>query len=130
MRHTLKRICNISLTVMILVTALCLMGACLLIWHSGSFTPEKISAALRLLAIPAGLTGLLTLMGAFLGNGTEVSGAAITPKKAFLSSQLRWVRLMFGILVLGLTVWGLLSGGAAAVLAKAANLCAECIGLG
>ena len=130
MRCSLKRIYKISLTVMILFTALCLMGACLLIWRSGSFTPEKVSAALRLLAIPLGLTGLLILIGVLFGNGTASSAAAVIPEKARPFPRLPWIRLVFGILVLIFIICGLLSGGTAEVLAKAANLCAECIGLG
>ena len=128
-RQTAKRICRLSLTVMLLFTALCCIVACVLIRRSGSFTPEKVSAALRLLAIPVGLTGLLVLTGFFLEDGTPDPTPAETPTRETPVPFLPWIRLCFGILVLGLTIYGLLSGGTADVLAKAANICSECIGL-
>jgi len=41
-----------------------------------------------------------------------------------------WLRLTLGMLALALIIWGIANRGWWDVLAKAINICTECIGLG
>ena len=125
-----RHIYRVLLTTALILTALGVMGACAAICLSGSFTPEKVAAALRLLVIPVVITGFLLLGGCLLKDSSPHTAPGVTPTRARPIPCLTWLRLGFGLMMLGLTVYGLLSGGTADVLAKAANICAECIGYG
>ena len=109
------------------------MAACLVVLFSGSFTSEKVSAALQVLAIPLSITAILALAGLLLRPllpRESQQNRPVAPAAVKSLSRPGWLQLVLGLALLVFLVYGLVSGGTADVLAKAANICSECIGLG
>lgn len=138
-RYRFKRIFRILLSIFIAFAAICLMGACVGIFRSGSqpFSRESVAEAFAAIAVPSYLCLGMAALGAVLElclpektpRHTKSSPLRARPAPLPLrrEARLRWALLGMGIL---LSVCGFAAGGAADVLTKAINICTECIGLG
>ena len=127
------RIYRILIGMLLILSALFLMSACLIVFFSGSFTPEKVYAVFQTLAAPLCITGSLALVGICLRPlfpQEEKENHKVSPLPVKVPPCLGLLRLVLGIVLLSFLIYGLFSGGTADVLAKAANICSECIGLG
>lgn len=123
--------------IMLLVNALCLAGGCLYICFSGdkTFSQAKVAEVFSTLAVPFFIT-IAAVIGGFVlhlvaveKNSEKTKGRA--PKGTSLAGR-HLIILRFVLLILGAVLFltGLLTGGTAAILTKAVNICSECIGLG
>lgn len=121
-----------------LATGLCLIAACLRISRLGPhpFTPETVRAAFRpirfLPALCLALSAAGLILDAFLPQaapkGTRDARRSPDPNGA--QKSVRLPRLVLLGLALVLLILGVAGEGVAGVIAKAANICSECVGLG
>lgn len=131
----LRRICSILLTAAILITALCLMAACIGIYRTGAYSREAVAAAFSAIAAPVYLCLFLIAGSIVLHLLCPVPRKAPAKRPAANRDTVRTVPSGKGKYLLlaagmGLMLVGFLSGGTADVLTKAVNICTECIGLG
>ncbi len=112
------------------------------VWHETDFNGSMIKAFFALLICMA-LPFIVNVCAAFaLGRSLDKSielvrqASALAPGKATPSPAPKKVNyeaiVRYSVLVLaiGLTTYGLCTGGTVDVLAKAATICTECVGLG
>ena len=137
------RIYSILLGVIIVIAAICLMAGCLSIYNSGDqpYSREIVAATFSKISLPV-LLCIGMIIGGFVLNfllspadekkekktvsiSKELSEADLLEAKRIRISRC----CILGVAVLFL-VYGLATGGIADVLAKAINICTECIGLG
>ena len=121
-----------------LATGLCLIAACLRISRLGPhpFTPETVRAAVRPIRFLPAVCLALSAAGLILDvllpqaapkrkraarRAVDQTGA----RKAILLPRLALLGLALALLILGVA-----GDGAAGVIAKAVNICSECVGLG
>ena len=153
----IRRIYTIVLSVLLILTALCLILACIGICMAGGqpFSRESVAAAFFRVRIPvylclAGILGSIPVKLLLPADGRDNAAEATAqkfhssqsslpgigrnfpPTAKNISEPKRQIRLRLCVLcvALALLLLGILSGGAADVLTKAINICTECIGLG
>lgn len=139
------RIYSILLGIVIVIAGLCLMAGCLSIYNSGDqpYSREIVAEVFSKIAIPIYLCLIMVILGFVLSlllspekktpvakkarvdKDTEISEADLAKRKKLNIS--RYVLLAISVCFI---VYGLATGGVADVIAKAINICTECIGLG
>lgn len=121
-----------------LATGLCLIAACLRISRLGPrpFTPETVRAAFRpirfLPAVCLALSAAGLLLDALLPQAAPKRKGEVrrSPDRTGERKAVRLARgILFGLALL-LLVLGVAGDGVAGVIAKAVNICSECVGLG
>ena len=137
------RIYSILLGVVIVIAAICLMAGCLSIYNSGDqpYSREIVAATFSKIAIPVFLCIGMIILGFVLNFLLSPADEKTEKKIVSISKELSEADLLvakkirisryciLGVAVIFL-VYGLATGGIADVLAKAINICTECIGLG
>ena len=137
------RIYSILLGVVIVIAAICLMAGCLSIYNSGDqpYSREIVAETFSKIAIPVFLCIGMIVLGFVLNFLLSPVDENKEKKTVSISKELSEADLLeakririsryciLGVAVLFL-VYGLATGGIADVLAKAINICTECIGLG
>lgn len=138
----IRKVYGIALSVMIVVTGICLMAACICIYASGGDTPysrEAVTEAFSGIAFPVYLC-LGMIAGSFILDFILPAGSKKTAghKKTFKEQAVQMpvsrktMLLRYSVLGVALVciVYGFFAGGTADVLTKAVNICTECVGLG
>ena len=137
------RVYSILLGVVIVIAALCLMAGCLYIYNSGDqpYSREIVAATFSKIAIPVFLCIGMIILGFVLNFLLSPVDEKKEKKVANITKELSEADILeakrikvtryciLGVAILFL-VYGLATGGIADVLAKAINICTECIGLG
>lgn len=137
------RIYSILLGVVIVIAAICLMAGCLSIYNSGDqpYSREIVAETFSKIAIPVFLCIGMIILGFVLNFLLSPVDEKKEKKTVSINKELSEADLLeakririsryciLGVAVLFL-VYGLATGGIADVLAKAINICTECIGLG
>ena len=137
------RIYSILLGVVIVIAAICLMAGCLSIYNSGDqpYSREIVAETFSKIAIPVFLCIGMIVLGFVLNFLLSPVDEKKEKKTVSINKELSEADLLeakririsryciLGVAVLFL-VYGLATGGIADVLAKAINICTECIGLG
>lgn len=137
------RVYSILLGVVIVIAALCLMAGCLSIYNSGRqpYSPEIVAQTFSKISIPVFLCIGMIILGFVLNFLLSPVDEKKEKKVANITKELSEADILeakrikvtryciLGIAILFL-VYGLATGGIADVLAKAINICTECIGLG
>ena len=132
---------SILLSVMLVITGICLCVACAGIYFSGEqpFSPEAVAAAFRYVAVPVYLCIALAVGGLILdavfpaeakkqNRHKEADRSSAVPVQN--GHKLLYLRLALLGLGIGIFVYGFFAGGTADVMTKAVNICTECVGLG
>lgn len=140
------------LGVMLLFVGICLGGSCVRLYCAGpaAFSRAAVAAAFHAIRVPVYLCMGMVMVGWVL----DVLGLEAVPPAVFRSRRakargghIRTVktahpeagrarrirRILQYVLLLsavGMILYGLLTGGSEGVIAKAAHICSECIGLG
>jgi formate-dependent nitrite reductase membrane component NrfD len=137
------RVYSILLGVVIVIAALCLMAGCLSIYNSGHqpYSPEIVAQTFSKISIPVFLCIGMIILGFVLNFLLSPVDEKKEKKVANITKELSEADILeakrikvtryciLGVAILFL-VYGLATGGIADVLAKAINICTECIGLG
>lgn len=137
------RVYSILLGVVIVIAALCLMAGCLIIYNSGHqpYSPEIVAQTFSKISIPVFLCIAMIILGFVLNFLLSPVDEKKEKKVANITKELSEADILeakrikvtryciLGVAILFL-VYGLATGGIADVLAKAINICTECIGLG
>ena len=137
------RVYSILLGVVIVIAALCLMAGCLSIYNSGDqpYSPEIVAQTFSKISIPVFLCIGMIILGFVLNFLLSPVDEKKEKKVANITKELSEADILeakrikvtryciLGVAILFL-VYGLATGGIADVLAKAINICTECIGLG
>ena len=137
------RVYSILLGVVIVIAALCLMAGCLSIYNSGHqpYYPEIVAQTFSKISIPVFLCIGMIVLGFVLNFLLSPVDEKKEKKVANITKELSEADILeakrikvtryciLGVAILFL-VYGLATGGIADVLAKAINICTECIGLG
>lgn len=142
----IHRIYNIVFSIVLVIAGICLIAGCLSIYFSGDqpFSRESVAATFSGIAFPVYLALAMTIINIIWGflSPTDEKKKPIQKKKRFaptseeetdiLSAEKKQRPYRNAILIAAiiLIVAGLLNEGTVAVLAKAINICTECIGLG
>lgn len=139
----LLRIYNILLSVVIVIAAICLMAGCLSIYFSGDqpFSREIVAVTFSKIAIPVLLCVGMIVVGLILNFLLSPADEKKEKKTVSISKELseqeladakriRISRCCILCVAVFFIIYGLATGGIADVLAKAINICTECIGLG
>lgn len=142
----LHRIFNILFSIVLVIAGICLIAGCLSIYFSGDqpFSRESVAATFSGIAFPVYLALAMTIINIMWGllSPTDEKKKPIQKKKRpvptseeetdILSAEKKQSPYRNAILIAAiiLIVAGLLNEGTVAVLAKAINICTECIGLG
>lgn len=142
----LHRIFNILFSIVLVIAGICLIAGCLSIYFSGDqpFSRESVAATFSEIAFPVYLALAMTIINIIWGllSPTDEKKKPIQKKKRpaptseeetdILSAEKKQRPYRNAILIAAiiLIVAGLLNEGTVAVLAKAINICTECIGLG
>ena len=138
-RKRIHLIYSIVLSVMLMVTGICLCVACLGIYLSGEpFSREAVALAFGPIAVPVYLCIALVIGGVILDAvypaeaRKQASRKKITPSPtpAMKGHKLLYLRLALLCVGIGIFVYGFFAGGTADVMTKAVNICTECVGLG
>lgn len=143
----IHRIYNIVFSIVLVIAGICLIAGCLSIYFSGDqpFSRESVAATFSGIALPVYLAIAMTVINIVWGILSPID----TKKKPIQKKGNRKVssteeeidfdapekkqrpyRNAILIAAIILIVAGLLNEGTVAVLAKAINICTECIGLG
>lgn len=143
----IHRIYNIVFSIVLVIAGICLIAGCLSIYFSGDqpFSRESVAATFSGIALPVYLAIAMTVINIVWGILSPIE----TKKKPIQKKGNRKVssteeeidfdapekkqrpyRNAILIAAIILIVAGLLNEGTVAVLAKAINICTECIGLG
>ena len=129
---------SVLLSVMLVITGICLCIACAGIYVSGEpFTPEAVTSAFRYISIPVYLCVALVIGGFILDavfpgdtKKRKTRSSDYSPAPAEGRHKLLYLRLALLAVGIGLFTYGFLAGGTADVMTKAVNICTECVGLG
>ena len=137
------RIYSILLGVVIVIAGLCLMAACVSIYNSGDqpYSHESVALAFSKIAIPVLACVAMIILGFVLNfllapvdeikeKKTVSISKELTAEDIAEEKRIRITRYCILGVAVFLTIYGLATGGIADVLAKAINICTECIGLG
>lgn len=136
----LRKRYGIALSIILIITGICLMAACLHIYQGGDgvfsreIVAEHFAGIAVLVYLCLGMIVLGFVLDLFLphekkksaAKGNHTPSQKQTPGKQD-HSCLRWVILVAAVIIL---VYGYMHGGTADVLTKAINICTECVGLG
>lgn len=137
------RIYGILLGIVIVIAGICLMAGCISIYVSGDqpYSREIVAEVFSKIAIPVYLCLAMIILGFVLNVILSPESDMPQSKKAHISKEaglpnptetkkLRLTRSIIFAVGVFFLVYGLMTGGVADVLAKAINICTECIGLG
>ena len=138
----LHRTYNILFSIVLVITGICLIAGVLCIYFSGDqpFSRESVAATFAKIAFPVYLCIVMTIVNIvweFISPTDEKK--KVNAKKKITSNkedttddEKKAAPYRKAILIAALVfiVVGLINGGTIAVLAKAINICTECIGLG
>lgn len=132
---------SIVLTVMLLITGICLCVACMGIYLSGEqpFSREAVTAAFRYISVPVYLCIALAVGGLILDTvlpaevkiqrgRKKVDPSPADPAKK--GHKLLYLRLALLGVSIAIFAYGFFAGGTSDVMTKAVNICTECVGLG
>lgn len=135
----LRKVYGIALSVIIVITGICLMAACICIYASGGDEPysrETVAEAFSGIAFPVYLC-LGMIAGSFILDfilpaepKKRAARKKATNTQALSSKKTRILQYSVLCAALVCLVYGFLAGGTADVLTKAVNICTECVGLG
>lgn len=142
----IHRIYNIVFSIVLVIAGISLIAGCLNIYFSGDqpFSRESVAATFSGIALPVYLALAMTIINiiwGFLSPTDEKKKPIQKKRKPAASSEAeqdidspekkqRPYRNAILIAAIILIAAGLLNEGTVAVLAKAINICTECIGLG
>lgn len=144
----IHRIYNIVFSIVLVIAGICLIAGCLSIYFSGDqpFSRETVAATFSGIALPVYLAIAMTVINILWGilspidakkkpmqkkaNRKAVSSEGEEIDFDAPEKKQRPYRNAILIAAIILIVAGLLNEGTVAVLAKAINICTECIGLG
>lgn len=149
----LHRTYNILFSIVLVIAGICLIAGCLCIYFSGDqpFSRESVAATFSGIAFPVYLCVAMTIINIIWEfiSPTDEKKKPVSKKKAhatknansdedaatetnFDAGEKKYRPYRNAILVAAIIfiVAGLINGGTIAVLAKAINICTECIGLG
>ena len=139
---------NLLYSIVLVIAGICLIAGCLCIYFSGdqSYSREIVATTFSGIAFPVYLCVAMTFINIIWGiiSPIDYDKKPSVKKRAKKSDdsnsnieetdleekKFRPYRAAFIAVSLVLIVLGLVNGGTIAVLAKAINICTECIGLG
>ena len=138
-----KRTYDILFSIVLVIAGICLIAGVLCIYFSGDqpFSREVVAATFSQIAFPVYLCMAMTLINIIWEIIAPSDAKKPTPKKKPLHNDATeeeianekkyhaWRNIIIVVSIIFI-VAGLLNGGTIAVLAKAINICTECIGLG
>ena len=138
-----KRTYDILFSIVLVIAGICLIAGVLCIYFSGDhpFSRESVAATFSQIAFPVYLCIAMTLINIIWEIIAPSDAKKPTPKKKPLHNEVTeeelanekkyhtWRNIIIVASVIFIAA-GLLNGGTIAVLAKAINICTECIGLG
>ena len=138
-----KRTYDILFSIVLVIAGICLIAGVLCIYFSGdhAFSREIVAATFSKIAFPVYLCMAMTLINIIWEIIAPSDAKKPTPKKKPLHNDVTeeelanekkyhaWRNIIIVASVIFIAA-GLLNGGTIAVLAKAINICTECIGLG
>ena len=143
MKMRILRIYSILLGIVITIAGICLMAGCLSIYNSGDqpFSREVVAMTFSKIALPVYLCIAMIIFGFVLNfllapaeEHKEKKTVSVTKESNIdeTANQKKLLVVRCGILAVAafFIIYGLATGGIADVLAKAVNICTECIGLG
>ena len=138
----LHRTYNILFSIVLVIAGICLIAGCLCIYFSGDqpYSRESVAATFSGIAFPVYLCVVMTIINILWGIISPVDYEKKPVVKKRDSSNKEEVdleekkflpyRVAIFVAAFIFIVAGLVNGGTIAVLAKAINICTECIGLG
>ena len=140
----IKRTYDVLFSIVLVIAGICLIAGVLTIYFSGDhpFSRESVAATFSGIAFPVYLCMAMTIINIiweviFPTEEKKPAGKKIARKSSdensdFDAAEKKYRPYRNAIIVAALIfiVAGLINGGTIAVLAKAINICTECIGLG
>lgn len=140
----LHRTYNVLFSIVLVIAGICLIAGVLCIYFSGDhpFSRESVAATFSGIAFPVYLCIAMTIINILWEILSPVAeqkfkAKKITPKKTnetpTVEADEKKHRLIRNAILAASVIFivaGLINGGTIAVLAKAINICTECIGLG
>lgn len=135
----IQKCVNIATAVFTVVSGACLIWACLNVYRGGdgAYTRAAVAAALQKVTVPVCIWLVLVAAGWLChlllpGDGAKraVGKKGAMRKGKYNRRAVLAVRISLAVIGLGLLITGAVTGGMADVLAKAINICTECVGLG
>ena len=138
----IHRTYNILFSIVLVITGICFIAGVLCIYFSGDqpFSRESVAATFAKIAFPVYLCIVMTIVNIVWGfiSPTDEKKKPISKKKITSNKEETPVedkkaitsRNVILVVAVALILVGLVNGGTIAVLAKAINICTECIGLG
>ena len=139
----LQRTYNVLFSIVLVIAGICLMAGVLCIYFSGDqpFSRESVAATFSQIAFPVYLCIVMTIINIIWGIISPIDEKKPNAKKKPLHNEVTedeivaekryhaWRNIIIVAAIIFIAA-GLLNGGTIAVLAKAINICTECIGLG
>lgn len=139
----LQRTYNVLFSIVLVIAGICLMAGVLCIYFSGDqpFSRESVAATFSQIAFPVYLCIAMTIINIIWGIISPIDEKKPNTKKKPLHNEVTeeelaaekryhaWRNIIIVAAIIFIAA-GLLNGGTIAVLAKAINICTECIGLG
>ena len=142
----LHRTYNILFSIVLVIAGICLIAGCLCIYFSGDqpFSRESVAATFSGIAFPVYLCVAMTIGNIIWGIISPIdyekkpvikkrTNKSDSSNKEETNAEEKKFRVYRGAIVIAALIFivaGLINGGTIAVLAKAINICTECIGLG
>ena len=140
----LHRTYNVLFSIVLVIAGICLIAGVLTIYYSGDqpFSRESVATTFSGIAFPVYLCMAMTLINIIWEvicptdekktQGKKIARKASEETTDFDAEEKKYRPYRNAIIVAALIfiVAGLINGGTIAVLAKAINICTECIGLG
>ena len=139
----LHRTYNVLFSIVLVIAGICLMAGVLCIYFSGDqpFSRESVAATFSQIAFPVYLCIAMAVINIIWEIISPTDEKKPTPKKKPLHNEATeeeivaekkyhaWRNIIIVAAIIFIAA-GLFNGGTIAVLAKAINICTECIGLG
>ena len=139
----LHRTYNVLFSIVLVIAGICLMAGVLCIYFSGDqpFSRESVAATFSQIAFPVYLCIAMAVINIIWEIISPTDEKKSTPKKKPLHNEATeeeiaaekkyhaWRNIIIVAAIIFIAA-GLFNGGTIAVLAKAINICTECIGLG
>lgn len=140
----IKRTYDVLFSIVLVIAGICLIAGVLTIYFSGDqpFSRESVAATFSGISFPVYLCMTMTLINIIWEvisptdekkpAGKKVTKKSETENTDFDAGEKKYRPYRNAIIVAAVIfiVAGLINGGTIAVLAKAINICTECIGLG